>query len=80
MENPFTAHPNAVGETYGAHMHTAWSVGFTLLGAGLACLIHGLYPPLFKTTGSQTIFRLNAKLTGRKPDGAGYGDWTGAGV
>ena len=37
-------------------------------------------PALFKTTGSSTVYRLNAKLTGRKPDGAGYGDWTGAGV
>ncbi|RYF92255.1 MAG: hypothetical protein EON95_12995 [Caulobacteraceae bacterium] len=80
MDNPFTAHPHAVGETYPQHFRASWGVGLTLLAAGLACLVHGLVPALFKTTGSRTIARLNARLTGRKPDGAGYGDWTGAGV
>ena len=80
MDNPFTAHPHAVGESYSQHFRASWGVGLTLLAAGLACLVHGLCPALFKTTGSRTIFRLNARLTGRKPDGAGYGDWTGAGV
>lgn len=80
MDNPFTTHPNAVGETYPEHFRASWGVGLTLLAAGLACLVHGLMPAMFKTTGSRTIFKLNAKLTGRKPDGAGYGDWTGAGV
>jgi len=80
MDNPFTSHPRAVGESYGQHMGAAWSVGFTLLAAGLACLVHGLAPWMFKTTGSRTIHRLHARLTGRKPDGAGFGDWEGAGV
>ncbi|MCE3290757.1 MAG: type 1 capsular polysaccharide biosynthesis protein [Caulobacter sp.] len=80
MDNPFTAHPRSVGESYTEHLGHSWKFGFTLLGAGLACLMHGICPALFKTTGSRTVYALNAKLTGRKPDGAGYGDWTGAGV
>lgn len=69
MPNPFTDHPRSVGESYSEHFRTSWGVGLTLLGAGLACLVHGLVPALFQTTGSRTIFRLNARLTGRKADG-----------
>lgn len=80
MSNPFTDHPHAVNETYGQHMGVAFGVGSTLFVASLACFIHGLFPFLFKTTGSRTVIGLYGKMTGRKPDGAGFGDWSGAGV
>jgi hypothetical protein len=65
MLKPFTSHPEAVGETYGEHMGVAWSFGFTLIGAGLACLIHGLLPFAFERTGSNTVRRLNDRLSRR---------------
>ena len=80
MANPFTAHPHSVNETYGEHMGVAFGTGWALFVASLACFVHGLFPFLFKTTGSRAVFRLYGKLTGRKPDGAGFGDWSGAGV
>lgn len=61
----FTRHPKSVGESYGEHMGVAWSFGFTLLGAGLACLVHGVLPFAFKRTGSQTVRRLNERLSRR---------------
>jgi len=62
MLKPFTRHPEAVGETYGQHMGVAWSFGFNLIGAGLACLVHGLLPFAFERTGSNTVRRLNERL------------------
>ena len=64
-DNLFTRHPREVGESYGEHMAHAGSVGFTLIGAGLACLVHGLLPFLFVNTGSKTIRRLNDGITKR---------------
>jgi len=66
MLKPFTRHPEAVGETYGQHMGMAWSFGFTLVGAGLACLIHGLLPFAFEHTGSTMVRRLNERLSRRR--------------
>ena len=62
MLKRFTRHPEAVGETYGQHMGVAFSFGVTLIGAGLACLIHGILPFAFARTGSNTVRRLNARL------------------
>jgi len=56
------------------------NIGFAMIGAGFASVLHGLCPWLFQTTGSRTIKRLYNRLTGRGPAEAGYGDWEGAGV
>jgi hypothetical protein len=63
----FTTHPASVGETYGEHWRFASSTGMTLIGAGCACLVHGLLPFLFVTTGSRTIRTLAARLAGVQP-------------
>jgi hypothetical protein len=65
MLKPFTSHPESVGETYGEHMGVAWSFGFTLIGAGLACVIHGILPFAFERTGSNTVRRLHERLSRR---------------
>ena len=76
----FTSHPNAVGETYGEHFGVATTFGFTLIGAGLASVLHGVFPWLFQTTGSRTVKTLYHRLTGRGPAEHGAGEWEGAGV
>ncbi len=58
----FTEHPATVGETYFEHMGMAFSFAFRMLGGGLACLLHGIFPFLFLTTGSQTIQRLHDRM------------------
>lgn len=58
----FAEHPATVNETYGEHLLTAWSFGLRLIGAGLACMVHGLLPFLFVRTGSDTIKRLHARM------------------
>lgn len=59
----FTDHPAAVGETYGQHMGFAMGVGGRMVLAGLACMMHGLFPFLFERTGSRTILALHARVT-----------------
>ena len=55
IERIFLEHPRTVRESYGGHMRVAWSFSFRLMGAGLACLVHGLVPCLFKQTASRQI-------------------------
>ncbi len=58
----FAEHPATVNETYGEHLLTAYSFGLRLIGAGLACLVHGLLPFLFLKTGSRTIETLHTRM------------------
>nr|QQZ50969.1 hypothetical protein JKL49_07040 [Phenylobacterium glaciei] len=43
IEN-FTKHPHQVGETYGEHLGAAAGFGATLIAAGIACVIHAVFP------------------------------------
>jgi hypothetical protein len=58
----FTKHPDSVGETYFEHQRHAFAFSATLLAAGAACLLHGLVPALFCTTGSRTVKRLYERM------------------
>ena len=62
MRNPFTEHPNAVGETYAQHALFAMRYGAKMTLGGLAALAHGLFPFLFRTTGSRITDELAATL------------------
>ncbi|WBO22623.1 DUF6356 family protein [Sphingomonas abietis] len=77
----FLDHPADVGESYSEHMRAASGYGFTLIGAGLACLVHAAVPAFFKTKGSDTIRALHERLVrkrGAQRDAqteARYGGW-----
>ena len=62
LKKLFVEHPQSVGETYFEHMGVAFGFGFRMLGAALACMVHGLIPGLFKTTGSKAVICLHNKL------------------
>ena len=59
---PFREHPASVGETYVEHFGVATSFGVTLVKAGLACLVHAIFPFLFTTTGRRTIEDLHRRM------------------
>ena len=59
------AHLGSVDESYGAHQRFAFGVGWSMVTAGLACLLHGLVPALFPTTGSDAIRRLHGVIADR---------------
>ncbi|AXJ95725.1 MULTISPECIES: DUF6356 family protein [unclassified Sphingomonas] len=65
LDATFAAHPRHVGESYLAHAATALRFGGTMVAGGLACMIHGIVPALFTTTGSGTVRRLHARMQGR---------------
>ena len=62
MRNPFTAHPRDVGESYLEHGSFACRYGAKMTWGGIAAFIHGVFPFLFKTTGSRITRELNDTL------------------
>ena len=63
----FIDHPVSVGESYGQHAGFALGLGLRMIWAGLACMVHGLFPFLFVKTGSRCIRELNDCLQERQP-------------
>jgi hypothetical protein len=62
LRSAFLDHPASVGETYGQHLRSAFRFGGALFSAGLACLVHGVLPWLWKTRGSDTVRVLHEKM------------------
>jgi hypothetical protein len=58
----FTDHPETVGETYWQHMGMAFSFAITMIAAGLACLVHAVFPFLCVKTGSKAITGLHDRM------------------
>lgn len=55
-------HLAEAGMGYAAHRRRAWRIGSAMTFAGIACVIHGLIPGLFRETASRTIARLNREV------------------
>ena len=60
--NPFLQHPSEVGETYRQHLVHAGGFGLRMIGGGLACILHGIFPFLFVKTGSQQVASLHDRM------------------
>src|SRR5687767_718029 len=60
------AHLGDVAEGYGEHRRFAFGVGWTMVKAGFACILHGLVPAIFQTHGSDAIRRLNGVIAERE--------------
>jgi hypothetical protein len=58
----FTEHPATVGETYGQHFQSALGFSVSMIGAGLACMVHAVFPFLFERTGSAAICSLYERM------------------
>lgn len=58
----FLSHPASVGESYLKHARTAFGFSRDLLAGGLFCLIHAIFPCLFKKSASKIIARLHDKM------------------
>jgi hypothetical protein len=66
MFQRFTQHPTAVGESYLQHFAKASGFGLHMIAAGLACVIHAVFPFLFQHTGSDVIRNLNQAMEQRR--------------
>ncbi|HTY50006.1 MAG TPA: DUF6356 family protein [Steroidobacteraceae bacterium] len=58
----FAEHPHSIGETYLQHQRHAFAFGWTMVAAGIACMVHGMVPALFRSTGSRAITRLYDRM------------------
>jgi hypothetical protein len=64
----FTNHPESIGETYTEHLLFASLNGLKLMFAGLACIIHSIFPFVFVYTASRTMQNVNEKMAARKKE------------
>ena len=60
------SHLASVGEDYRTHRRFAFFVGWSMMVAGAACILHGLVPAVFTDTASRTIRRLHAVVERRE--------------
>lgn len=65
LDRWFLAHPASVDETYLGHMKFALGFSFWLLVAGLAALVHAMFPAVCETTASRILRRLVARMDAR---------------
>ena len=71
LRKAFTEHPRTVGESYSEHLVQASGFGGRMIVAGIACLLHGIFPFLFVKTGSRQINHLHDRMVTnrrRKPE------------
>jgi hypothetical protein len=65
LDRCFLAHPRSVNESYPEHAAIAFRVAARMMGAGLAAMVHGVFPCLFQTTASRTIKALHNEIAAR---------------
>lgn len=70
IKRAFKEHPESVGETYVGHAKQANKIGWLMIGTGICCLVHAVFPFLFTRTASQRIRYLNMVARKRKPQRA----------
>ena len=71
VDRLFLEHPRSLDMSWAKHGGGAVKVGFQLIGAGIAALVHAAVPGIFGETASKTVIRihdhiqtLNAKRSG----------------
>jgi hypothetical protein len=67
IDRYFLSHPRSVGESYTEHAATAFGFGVRMIGGGVACMVHGIFPALFTRTGSNTVKSLYGTMKSRQP-------------
>ena len=66
MIRRFTEHPASVNETYFQHMGMAFGFGAKMLVGSLACFMHGLFPWVCLTRGSDTVRALHHRMVAHR--------------
>ena len=71
----FTEHPRSLGMSWAEHGAGAVKIGFELLGAGCAAIIHAVVPGLFTETAGRTVTRIYDHIQQRKSASDNPNDW-----
>lgn len=72
VDKMFLEHPRALGMSWAGHGAGAVKVGFQLIGAGCAALVHAAVPGIFGETASNTVIRIHDHI--KKLDAKRSGD------
>ena len=64
----FSDHPHLNNESYLGHMTTAGYYGFKMIFAGFACVIHSIFPFIFKSSASGCAKEINKAVEKRKDE------------
>ena len=62
----FLDHPKTVGETYPEHFRVATGFGATMIVGGVKAVLHGFFPNIFQTAGSDTVRGLHSILVEKR--------------
>ena len=62
LKRLFMEHPASVGENYSQHLGSAWYFAWQMSLGAAACLLHGIFPFLFETSGSQRVGHLHDRM------------------
>ena len=65
LKTLWTHHLVSAKETYWQHFRQAVLIGVVLVGAGMAALVHAIFPFLFTTTASRAVKRIDALMVER---------------
>ena len=71
----FLEHPRSLGMSWAGHGVGAVAIGVTLVGAGLACLVHAIVPAFFTQTAGKTITHMYDHMLRRKAGAANPENW-----
>lgn len=71
----FLEHPRALGMSWAEHGAGAVAIGARMVGAGLACIVHAVFPGLFTETAGRTVKDLYAHMARRKAGAANPHAW-----
>lgn len=66
VDDTFFKHPKEHNMTYFQHLTRAWYYGFRSLLCFIFLFIHGLFPILFETNGSDMIKKMADELSDKK--------------
>jgi hypothetical protein len=73
VDRLFLEHPRSLEMSWAAHGSGAFKVGFQLIGAGIAAIIHGVIPGIFGETASGTVTRVYDQIQRTRGDGLDAG-------
>ena len=61
--------------SWAGHGAGAVKIGFELMGAGAACIVHAIVPGWFTETAGRTVVRLHDHMLKRKAGAANPNNW-----
>jgi hypothetical protein len=75
LRRMFIDHPSSLGMSWAGHGLGAVRIGFRLVGAGLACIVHAAIPGWFTETAGRTVTQMHADMARRKAGAANPENW-----